>query len=140
MCEFEDIQREDVMEDVPDTSQQACADTETMFEEQETSECDYTYTFDGNEYSPESPYTRENTTELIGHNEYEEAQLASDLEWAEQYNEKAESLRTSDNIIDAISSAEDWENSCRNIDDTLARMPDVMHWSRDSYTEEYNGK
>lgn len=84
-------------------------------------------------------YSRENTKELILHNEYEDALMASDMAWAEDQYENSMELSTAAGagmpgvgkpLLDVLSSD--------NEDETPDKMREYMHWSREPYYEEYN--
>lgn len=84
-------------------------------------------------------YTRENTKELILHNEYEEALMASDMAWAEDHYDNSMELSTTAGagmpgvgkpLLDVLSSD--------NEDEMPDKMREYMHWSREPYYEEYN--
>lgn len=84
-------------------------------------------------------YTRENTKELILHDEYEEALMASDMAWAEEQYAKSMELSSATGagmpgvgkpLLDVLSSD--------NEDEMPDKMREYMHWSREPYYEEYN--
>lgn len=83
-------------------------------------------------------YTRENTKELILHNEYEEALLASDIAWAEEQYEKSMELSTAPDAMPGVGAASLDVLSSDNEDETPDKMREYMHWSIEPYYEEYN--
>lgn len=84
-------------------------------------------------------YTRENTKEMILHNEYEEAQWASDADWAEQryHDSQYLSAAAGAGIPGSRGLLKDTLGSS-NEDEMPDKMRDYMQWSREPYYEEYN--
>ena len=82
----------------------------------------------------------EGTKEMIGHYEYSDAQFYDDIQWAGDYKSATDGLY-SDNMSDlneALAGIHDARVNYReNREDTI-RMSEYMHWSKDSFMEEYN--
>lgn len=113
---------------------------------EDTDLSDYKVMIDGKEFNQNNPL--EGAKELIGHNEYDDAQWANSIKEAESYKEAVDNSqvyatgknfgvftpfagKAMQNEFDRIH-----ETSRIDADETEA-MTKINHWSHDSYTEEY---
>ena len=142
--EFQRMQDEEAELEEAEVQRQAEMEAEQEVETQNESNSNlndnYKVFVDGKEFDiNKNPL--EGTKEQIGHYEYEDAQLANDIQWAEDYKSATEGFQTSDGLLDAAKSHGDMSQINNDYKENKAnteKLTDYMRWSRNSYTEDYN--